>query len=204
MEIKATDVKALRDATGAGMMDAKRALTEAGGDVERAKQLLREWGVTKAAKLSERSAEEGVVDAYLHAPDPNLPAKVGVLVELNCSTDFAAKTERFRDLAREIAMHIAAASPSVVSREQLPPEMVEAEREIIRKQAKTEGKPDNVVEKIVEGRLNAFFAIHCLLDQAWVRDEKRTIAQLLQEVSADVGEPVKVRRFARYRLGVDE
>ena len=203
MEIKATDVKALRDATGAGMMDAKKALIEAAGDGERAKALLREWGVTKAGKLSERSASEGVVDAYLHAPDPNLPAKVGVLVEVNCATDFVAKTERFRDLAREIAMHIAASSPSVVDRDQLPEEMVKTEREIIRNQALAEGKPEAVVEKIIEGRLNSFYALHCLVDQPWVRDDKKSIGQLLQEASAEVGEPVRVRRFARFRLGVD-
>lgn len=201
MEIKASDVKALRDATGAGMMDAKKALVDASGDVDEAKKLLRERGMASAAKLSERTAEEGVIESYLHRPDPTLPPKVGVLLELNCSTDFVAKTEGFRDLARALCMHVAAANPTVISREDLPAEMVDAEREIIAKQARESGKPDNIIEKIVEGRLNEFYKIHCLLDQAYVRDDSVTIGQMLDQAAGEMKEPVRVRRFARYRVG---
>lgn len=201
MEIKATDVKALRDATGAGMMDAKKALQDAGGDVDAAKKLLRERGMASAAKLSERMADEGVVESYLHQPDPTLPPKVGVLVELNCSTDFVAKTEGFRDLARALCLHIAAANPTVVTREELPTEMVEGEREIIAKQARDSGKPDNIVEKIVEGRLAEFYKIHCLVDQVYVRDDSMTIGQMLDQAAGEMKEPVRVRRFARFRVG---
>lgn len=201
MEIKASDVKALRDATGAGMMDAKKALQDAGGDVDAAKKLLRERGMASAAKLSERMADEGVVESYLHQPDPTLPPKVGVLVELNCSTDFVAKTEGFRDLARALCLHIAAANPTVVSREELPAEMVDAEREIIAKQAKDSGKPDNIIEKIVEGRLAEFYKIHCLVDQVYVRDDSVTVGQMLDQAAGEMKEPVRVRRFARFRVG---
>lgn len=203
MEIKAADVKALRDVTGAGMMDAKRALIDADGNMEKAKDLLRERGMASAKKLSERSADEGIVEAYLHAPDPNLPAKVGVLVELNCSTDFVAKTEEFRDLAREIALHVAASRPTVVSRDDLPEDMVDRERDFVAEQAKKEGKPENLIEKIVEGRMKTFYAEHCLLDQPYVRDDKKTIAQLLDEAAASMKEPVRVRRFARFRVGAE-
>jgi elongation factor Ts len=199
MEIKAADVKALRDATGAGMMECKKALTEASGDVEKAKQILRERGLASAKKLSERAAEEGVVEAYLHTPDPMLPAKVGVLVELNCATDFVAKTEEFRTLARNIALHIAAARPAYLSRDEVPADIVEREKEIYAKQA--EGKPEHVVEKMVEGKLNDFFAENCLLDQPYIRDDKVSIQRLLDTVSAEVKEPIKIRRFARFRVG---
>lgn len=198
-EIKAADVKALRDATGAGMMDCKKALEEAGGDLEKAKQILRQRSGKKLEKLSERVAGEGVVEAYLHTPDPILPAKVGVLVELNCSTDFVAKTDEFRTLARNLALHIAAARPQFVSRDEVPTDVVEREKEIYAKQA--EGKPDNVVAKMVEGKLNDFFGEIVLLDQPYIRDDKVTIQQLLDQLSSTVGEPVKVRRFARFRVG---
>lgn len=201
MEIKATDVKALRDATGAGMMDAKRALADAGGDVEKAKVLLRERGAASAKKLSERTAEEGIIEAYLHQPDPSLPSKVGVLVELNCGTDFVAKTEQFRRLAREIALHVAAARPSYVSRDQVPAETIEREREIYATQARDQGKPAPVIERIVEGRMKDFYGEHVLLDQPYVRDDKRTISQLLDEAAAEMKEPIRVRRFARFRVG---
>ena len=203
MSISAEDVKKLRDATGAGMMDCKKALSDADGDFEKAKDILREKGVASAKKMSERTATEGVVESYLHAPDPNLPAKVGVLVELNCSTDFVAKTEGFRDLAREIALHVAAARPTVVSREDLPEDMVEREREFVAKQAEQEGKPPQVIEKIVEGRMKTFYAEHCLLDQPYVRDPDKTVGQLIEQLSATMKEPVKVRRFARFRVGAE-
>lgn len=199
MQIRAADVKVLRDATGAGMMDAKRALQDAGGDIEKAKLLLRERGLASAKKLAQRSAEEGVVEAYLHAPDPQLPARVGVLVELNCATDFVGKTEQFRTLAREVALHISFARPTYLSRDEVPAEVVEREREIYAKQA--EGKPPQVVEKIVAGKLESFFADTCLLDQPYVRDETKTIGRLLDEAAAEMKEPIRVRRFAYFRIG---
>jgi len=203
VQIKSEDVKKLRDATGAGMMDCKKALTEAEGDFEKARDLLRERGVASAKKMSERVADEGIVEAYLHTPDPGVPAKVGVLIELNCATDFVAKTDGFRQVAREIALHVAAARPSVVSREDLPVEAVERERDFVAKQAEQEGKPAAVIEKIVEGRMKSFYAEHCLLDQPYVRDDSKTIAQLLDEAAAQMKEPVRVRRFARFRVGAD-
>jgi elongation factor Ts len=193
------DVKRLREETGAGMLDCRNALVESEGDVDRAKQILRERGLATAKRLSERAAEEGLVHAYLHTPDPSMPPKVGVLVEVNCSTDFVAKTEAFRKLAAEIALHIAAARPSYVSRDEIPSDLFEREREIYAKQA--EGKPPNVIERIVEGKLKDFYAEHCLLDQPFVRDDKRTIGELLDAAAAEMKEPVRVRRFARFRVG---
>ena len=199
MEIKAADVKALREATGAGMMDCKQALVDAEGDVERAKQLLRERGLASAKKYGTRAAEEGLVEAYLHQPDPHLPSKLGVLIELNCATDFVAKTEQFRNLAREIAMHISFAKPQYLAREEVPEDVVKSEREVYAKQA--EGKPENVVEKMVAGKLEGFFAEVCLLDQKYIRDDKKSIQQLLDEASSELKEPVKIRRFSWFRVG---
>jgi elongation factor Ts len=203
LEIKATDVKALRDATGAGMMDCKKALTEAGGDLSKAKEILRLKGLASAKKLSERVSNEGIVEAYLHQPDPGMPPKVGVLVELNCATDFVAKTDAFRQLARDIALHIAAARPDYLSSDEIDAETVEREKEIIAKQA--EGKPANVVSKIVEGKIKDWFAERVLLDQVYIRDEKgkMTIQAMLDARSSEFGEPVRVRRFARFRVGGD-
>ena len=201
MTIEPKEVKRLRDATGAGMMDCKRALLDTEGDFEKAKDLLRERGLAGAKKLATRGADEGVVEAYLHKPDPGMPAKLGVLVEVNCATDFVAKTERFQTLAREVALHISFAKPAYVAREEVPGDVIERETEIFRKQA--EGKPENVVAKIVEGKLNAFFADTCLLDQAYIRDDKKTIGQLLDEAAAELKEPVRVRRFSFFQVGVD-
>lgn len=201
MEIKAADVKRLRDETGAGMMDAKRALGDAGGDFEAARRLLRERGAASARKLSTRSADEGVVDAYLHQPDPSMPPKVGVLVELNCATDFVAKTERFRALAREIGMHVAWARPVYGSRDEVPEDVIAREREIFAKQARDQGKPEKVIDRIVEGRMKDFFDGHVLLDQRDAREGTRTIGELLEAASAELGEPVRVRRFVRFQLG---
>ena len=200
-DIGAKDVQRLRQETGAGMMDCKRALQEADGDLEKAKEVLRLKGLAKSQKLSERSADEGVVEAYLHTPDPGMPPKVGVLVELNCSTDFVAKTDGFRKLARDIALHIAAARPDHLTREDVPEEVVERERAIATEQAA--GKPDHIVEKIVEGRLKDWYAERVLLEQIHIRDEKGkdTIQDLLDRASAEMGEPVRVRRFARFRVG---
>ena len=203
MAVSPKDVKALRDLTGAGMMDCKTALEDAGGDIEKAKELLRERGIAKAQKLSERDADEGAVIAYLHQPDPDLPPKVGTIVELNCATDFVAKTEAFQKLGREIAMHITATRPMVVTREELPADVVEKEKELIAKQAEAEGKPPQVIEKIVEGRLKSFYEENVLLDQAYTRDADKTIQQLLEEASASLKEPVKIRRFARFRVGAE-
>jgi elongation factor Ts len=201
LSIKAEDVKRLRDSTGAGMMDCKQALTDAEGDFEKAKDLLRERGIAKAGKLSERAADEGAVIAYLHQPSLDLPPKVGTLVELNCATDFVAKTERFLALGREIAMHITAKRPLVVSREDLPDDVVDRERKLFRAEAAASGKPDNVLDKIVEGKMKQWYADNVLLDQTWTRDETKTIADLLAEATAELKEPVKVRRFARFRVG---
>jgi elongation factor Ts len=199
MEITAAQVKALRDATGAGMMDCKNALLEAGGDLEKATQLLRQAGKAGVAKRAGRSASEGVVEAYLHTPDPNLPPKLGVLVELDCETDFVAKTDEFQRLAHEIALHIAVADPAYVHRDEVPADVLDREREIYAKQA--EGKPDHVVERIVEGRLRDYYKQVVLLDQPYVRDDKQTIQDLLDGYSAKVREKLVLRRFARFRVG---
>jgi elongation factor Ts len=194
-------VKRLRDATGAGMMDCKKALEDAGGDFDKAKDLLRERGLKQAGKMSERAADEGVIVAYLHQPSADMPPKVGAMVELNCSTDFVAKTPQFQALAREIAMHVTAARPRVVSREEMPPEEVDKERELIAKQAEQEGKPPQVIDKIVEGRMKNFYADYVLLEQPYTRDPDKTIQQLLDEATAALKEPVRIRRFARFRVG---
>jgi elongation factor Ts len=201
MAIDPKEVKKLREETGAGMMDCKRALEEANGEFEKAKEILRLKNLASGSKFEGRAADEGVVETYLHKPDPGMPAKLGVLVELNCATDFVAKTDRFQTLARELALHISFADPLYVDREQVPGDIVEKEKEIYRKQA--EGKPENVIDKIVEGKLKAFYAERCLVDQPYIRDDKKTIGELLAEATAELKEPVRVRRFARFRVGVD-
>jgi len=199
MEITAAQVKVLRDATGAGMMDCKKALQDAEGDLERAKTILREKGLASAGKRAGRTTNQGVVEAYLHTPDPNLPPKLGVLVELDCETDFVAKTEEFQALARDIALHVAAADPAYVSREDVPSEILEREREIYAKQA--EGKPPHIVDRIVEGKLNDFYKQVVLLEQEYVRDTSQTIRELLDGYSAKVGEKLVLRRFSRFKVG---
>jgi elongation factor Ts len=199
MEITSAQVKALRDATGAGMMDSKRALQQADGDFEQAKKILRETGKAGIAKRAGRAVTEGVIESYLHTPDPNLPAKLGVLVELDCETDFVAKTDEFRRLARDLALHIAAADPGYVNREEVPAEVIEREREIYAKQA--EGKPAQVVERIVEGKLNDFYKQVVLLDQPFVRDASQTVQELLDAYSSKVREKLVVRRFSRFKVG---
>ena len=201
MEITAAQVKALRDDTGAGMMDCKQALQEADGDLERAKQILREAGKAGVQKRAGRSATQGVIDAYLHTPDPNLPPKLGVLVELDCETDFVAKTDEFQRLAHEIALHIAVADPAYLRREDVPDHVVEQERKIYATQA--EGKPANIVERIVEGKLKDFYKQVVLLDQAYIRDDKQTIQDLLDGYSAKVRERLVLRRFVRFKVGED-
>ncbi len=199
MEITSAQVKALRDATGAGMMDCKRALQEADGDFEKAKQILRESGKAGISKRAGRSAGEGVIEAYLHTPDPNLPAKLGVLVELDCETDFVAKTDEFRRLARDIALHIAWSDPAYIMREDVPSEVVDRERAIYANQA--EGKPAQVVERIVEGKLKDFYKQVVLLDQPFVRDQSQTVQELLDAYSTKVREKLVLRRVCRFKVG---
>jgi elongation factor Ts len=197
MEINAELVRRLREQTGAGMMDCKRALQEAEGDLDRAVELLRQKGLASAAKRAGRTAQQGRIESYIH-----FNHTVGVLVEVNCETDFVANTDEFGQLAKDIALHIASpAAPRYVSREDVPADLVERERAIYEAQARETGKPDHVVEKIVEGKLEAFFKETVLLDQPFAKDDSKTIRQLLDELSAKVGEKIAVRRFVRYRLG---
>ena len=196
-EITAAMVKQLREATGAGMMACKQALQDADGDMDRAAEILREKGLASAAKRAGRSANQGLVDSYIHFNNT-----VGVLVEVNCETDFVANTDAFKALVKDIALHIASpASPSWVTREEVPGSLLDSERHIFAVQAKESGKPDDVVERIVEGKLEAFFKDHVLLDQPFVKDDSTTIQQLLDETSARVGEKIAVSRFVRYKLG---
>src|SRR5215213_807478 len=189
-DVTAAMVKTLRDATGAGMMDCKRALIESDGDVERASEILREKGLASAGKRAGRNANQGLIDAYIHFNNT-----VGVLVEVNCETDFVANTDEFKALVKDIALHIASpASPSWVTRDEVPGSLVDSERHIFEVQAKESGKPEHVLDRIVEGKLESFFKDHVLLDQPFVKDDAKTIQQLLDETSARVGEKVAVRR----------
>jgi elongation factor Ts len=200
-EISARDVKALRDATGAGMMDCKKALAEANGDIDAAKRILRERGLADAAKRTGRAASDGIVYTYLHTPAPNYPPKLGVLLELNCETDFVAKTEGFERLAKDVAMHISFADPSWKTREEVPQDIIDDESSIYAKQAKDSGKPEQVIEKIVAGKLEAFYKENVLLDQEWIQDKSKTIGQLVDEARASMGENITVGRFCRIRVG---
>ncbi|MBA3362796.1 MAG: translation elongation factor Ts [Actinobacteria bacterium] len=196
-DISADQVKKLRELTGAGMMDCKRALQESDGDVEKAIELLREKGLASAAKRAGRAANQGRIDSYIHFNNT-----VGVLVEVNSETDFVANTDEFSKLVKDIALHIASpAAPRWLAREEVPSEVVEQEEHIARVQAKESGKPENVIDRIVEGKLKAFYQDSVLLDQPFVKDDSKTIQQLLDEVGARVGEKVAVRRFVRYKLG---
>jgi elongation factor Ts len=203
----AGDVKALRDETGAGMMDCKRALTECGGDVTAAKELLRTRGLADAAKRSTRVAREGVVVAYLHEVG-GLPPKVGVLVELDCETDFVAKTQAFRDLARNIAMHAAAMEPRWVSRDDVPQDFLESERKIVLASDAVAGKPQNILEKIVDGKVDSVLSGRggVLLEQPYVKDEtgRKKVGEVIAELVATVKENIVVRRFARFRVGEED
>jgi elongation factor Ts len=196
--VPANLVKALRDETGAGMMDAKRALVETGGDVDKARDLLRTRGQASAQKRAARSASEGLVEAYIHGD-----GRIGVLVEINCETDFVARTEEFRRLAREVAMQIAALNPRWISRDEVPPDVIEGERKIYEERARGMGRPDKVIPQIVNGMLEAFYMEEVLLDQSYVREHDRTVADLVTEVSAKVGEKVIISRFVRFQLGED-
>lgn len=191
-------VRELREKTGAGMMDCKEALQAARGDLEKAVEYLRKKGLAAAAKRAHREAREGLVGAYIHAG-----GKIGVLVEVNCESDFVARTDQVRDLAKDLAMQVAAASPAWVSREEVPPEVVEKEREIYRQQVADQKKPPQVIEKIVEGKLGKFYEEACLLDQAFIRDStgKTKVRDLVARVSAQTGERIAVRRFVRFQVG---
>ena len=196
MAITAEMVKELRDKTGAGMMDCKAALTEANGDIEKAVDVLRKKGLASAAKRAGRATSDGIIGHYIH-----MGGKVGVLVEVNCETDFVARTDDFQTLAKEIAMHIAAADPQFVRREEVPADTLEKEREIYRAQFAGSGKPANVIDKIVDGKLESFYAQVCLLEQPSVRDPNVTIAQMVAAATAKTGENITVARFARFKLG---
>lgn len=200
-DINAKDVKTLRDATGAGMMDCKTALTEAGGDLEAATRILREKGLAAAAKRTGRAATEGLVYAYMHKPQPDYPAKLGVLLELNCETDFVAKTEQFERLARDIAMHISFADPSWKERDEVPQNVIDEESSIYAKQAKDSGKPEQVIDKIVQGKMESFYKENVLLDQEWIQDKSKTIKALIDEARSGMGENVSIGRFTRIRVG---
>ncbi len=189
-------VKELRQRTGAGIVECKKVLQETGGDVEKAIELLRKRGAAKAEKKAGRATAQGVVASYIHGG-----GKAGALVEVNCETDFVAMTEDFQNLAREIAMQVVAMSPKYVSPEEVPDEVIEKEREILKEQARSEGKPENVIDKIVEGRLAKFFTENCLLQQPWIKDSTKTIEDLINEYIAKLGENIKVKRFCRFQIG---
>jgi len=194
--ISAQLVKELRDKTGAGMMDCKKALTQSDGDVEKAIEFLRKKGLDTAQKRAGRATTEGTIQAYIH-----MGAKLGVMVEVSCETDFVAKNEDFQEFAKNIAMHIAASNPLAITPEDVPAEVIEKERDIYRAQAKEMGKPAAVLEKIVEGKLSKFFKENCLLNQQYVRDPDITVADLLNELIAKIGENITVKRFARFQVG---
>ena len=196
MAVTAAMVKELREKTGAGMLDCKKALEEANGDMEKATQILREKGLAAAAKKAGRIATEGLVESYIHAG-----GRIGVLVEVNCETDFVAKTDTFKEFVKDIAMQIAAANPLYVRREDVPQEVLDKEREILKAQALNEGKPAHIVEKMVEGRLGKYYEENCLLEQAFIKDPDKTVGDLLKEKIAQIGENISIRRFARYELG---
>lgn len=196
MAITASMVKDLRTKTGAGMMDCKKALTEANGDMDKAVDLLREKGLAAAAKKADRIAAEGLVYSYIHGN-----GRIGVLVEVNCETDFVAQTDNFKDLCKDIAMQIAAAKPAYLKREDVPEEVLEHEKEVLRQQALNEGKPEKIVEKMIVGRLEKFYKENCLLDQEFIKDSDKTIAQVITENVAKIGEKIDIRRYTRYELG---
>ena len=194
--ISASMVKELRERTGAGMMDCKRALTDAQGDIEKAIELLRERGLAAAAKKAGRIASEGAVGSYIH-----MGGRIGVLVEINCETDFVSKTDQFQQLVRDVAMQIAAANPLYVSREEVPQAELDKEREILRQQALNEGKPEKIVDKMVDGRIEKYYKQNCLMDQEYIKDTDKTVSQIITEAVSTIGENISVRRFVRYEMG---
>lgn len=196
MAITAQQVKELRERTGAGVMDCKSALKEMDGDVEKAIEHLRKSGILKAAKKADRPTGEGIIASYVHAG-----AKLAVLVEINCETDFVARTDEFRSFAKDIAMHVAAQNPLVVSREDLPPNLLEKEKEIYREQALSSGKPEKIVDRIVDGRIEKYYGEVCLLEQPFVKDTDVTVGDLVTQTIASLGENIRVARFVRMKLG---
>lgn len=196
VQISAALVKDLRERTGAGMMDCKRALQETGGDLDAASEYLRKQGIASAGKKASRAANEGLVHAYIHQG-----GKIGVLVEINCETDFVARTDDFQVFCQEVAMQVAAASPLYVTRDEVPEEVVAKEREIYREAALNEGKPENVADRIVEGKVQKYFEQVCLLEQPYIRDSDKTVEELLKETIASLGENIQIARFTRYVLG---
>lgn len=198
MEIKADLVKKLRKKSGVGMMDCKKALLESKGNLEEAQQLLREKGLAQASKKAARATEEGLIDSYIH-----LGSKVGVLVEANCETDFVAKNELFQSFVHDIALHIAASAPAYISKDEVPEEIVEKEKEIYRKQALNDGKPENIADRIAEGRMKKYYEEYCLYQQPFVKDSDMTVGDLVKHTIAKIGENIKIRRFARFVLGED-
>ncbi len=196
MTITADLVKELRERSGAGMMECKKALTEANGDMDKAITILRERGIAKAASKSSRETKEGLIGTYVHPGD-----KLAVMIEVQCETDFVARTDDFRDLVKHLAMHVAAANPLVVRREEITEEQMSKERDIYRHQTLNEGKPEKIVDKIVEGRMDKWYSEVALMEQAYVRDPEVTIQDLIKNMIAKIGENIVVRRFARYRLG---
>ena len=197
MTITADQVKQLRDMTGAGMMECKKALAETGGDLNKAIDALRKAGIAKAEKRADRSASQGRIESYVH------DNRIGVLVEVNCETDFVARTDDFRVLCRDLAMQVAAAGADYVRREEVPAERIERERAIYKEQVKNEGKPAQIVDKIVDGKLNKFYGEVCLLEQAFIKDDKIVVGDLVKQMSSRTGENIVVRRFARFRLGAE-
>ncbi len=196
--VSAKEVKALRDKTGVGMMDCKRALEEGGGDLYEAVRILREKGLAKVKKRLSRVADQGVVESYIH-----IGQQVGSIVELNCETDFVARNREFLDVAHQIAMHVVACDPQYLEREYVPPEVLEAEKAIYRVQAESEGKPDHVIDRIVEGKLEKFYEDNCLLEQPFTRDSSFTVEQVIMEKAAKLGENISIRRYCRFRVGED-
>lgn len=196
MAITAADVKNLRERTGAGMMDCKKALVECDGNIEKAIDILREKGLAAAAKKAGRIAAEGIVDSYIH-----MGGRVGVLLEVNCETDFVAKTDNFCELVHDIALHIAAANPQYVQREEVPTEALDKEREVLRAQALNEGKPEKIVERMVEGRIEKYYKEVCLMEQPFVKDPDKSIRDLMTEATVKIGEKITIRRFTRYERG---
>lgn len=196
MTISADKVKALRERTGVGIMDCKSALTETDGDIDKAVELLRKMGVASAEKRAGRETDEGLVEAYIHAG-----SQLGVLVEINCETDFVAKTDDFKNFARDIAMQVAATGPRVVSREDFPQGEIDKEVEIYKTQANNEGKPENIIERFVQGKLKKFYQENALMEQSYIKDPSKNIKELLAEVITKTGENINIRKFVRYQLG---
>ena len=201
-EITAAQVKQLREMTDAPMMACKKALQDADGDLQKAADLVRErTGAKMDARAAERTAADGAVVSYLHTPNPGMPAKVGVMLQLHCETDFVAKGDKFQQLARDLAMHIAAMKPLVVSEDQVDAAMLDKEREFARKEALESGKPENIVERIVEGKVKKFYEESVLLNQPYVRDDSKTVAELVSELQAVTGEKIEIAKFARFEVG---